>query len=425
MSRRLGRSHSKVFLVCSIVAISVTGVGLQLADEDTAGLLSDILNPSFAVLSILLAFMLYRQNNKTPFRAIGPGLVLFLVLLALGEVTWAFYAEILGEVPDVSVADVFWLSGYMVLIFLMGKLIIDSHMPFSRLMIAAQTTYWAAMLPLLAYVLIASVGSPDLATTEKVVWNLYTLADAVILSELITLLSLHRRGQLESCWTFVALSMTLMTVGDMLYTVYDAAGTYYTGSLPDAFYVSSYVIMSLGFGTLVAQRVKFTTILPTTEGRIPEAQNTALSPRQTYLVWGNNTSKAYELMMSGIASGLRGMIVSRRPPARLREEYQLKQTPMIWLSTSTGENAIHPSNLGILADSITRFIERSPDTVVLLDGFEALVTYTDFRKAVLALSHLEDVVMANESMLIVPVDRRALSEKEASLVEKRAVIVEG
>jgi archaellum biogenesis ATPase FlaH len=82
-------------------------------------------------------------------------------------------------------------------------------------------------------------------------------------------------------------------------------------------------------------------------------------------------------------------------------------------------------NLGILTDTITRFLEKGSSSIVLLDGFDALVTYGDFKKALQTLDHLKDVVMATDSRLIVTIDRRTLSEKEASLIEKKAVPIQG
>lgn len=277
--------------------------------------------------------------------------------------------------------------------------------------------------PLLAYVAYTSATSEDLSGLEQLVWNLYTFSDAVILSLLLHLVWLHWKGQLQDFWIFVAASMAFMTFGDMLYTVYDAAGEYYVGSLPDVFYVSTYVVLATGFGMLVRAHVKFTSIRPTAETQKERVDGQALAPRNTFVVWGTDAKAAYELMRVGINNGLEGLIVARKHPNLIKSEYGLKKTPVIWLSSSAGPDTINPSHLGILTDTMTRFFENGSNTIVLLDGFETLATYSDFRRALMAMDHLKDVVTAHSSRLIIPVDRRALSEKEAALLEKRAVVV--
>jgi archaellum biogenesis ATPase FlaH len=103
----------------------------------------------------------------------------------------------------------------------------------------------------------------------------------------------------------------------------------------------------------------------------------------------------------------------------------LKKTTIIWLSTSPGSEAIHPANTGILTDTIVRFLEKGKNTIILVDGFESIVTYTDFKKALTTLDHLKDLIVANDSRMIVTIDKRTLTEKEAALIEKRAVLIQG
>ena len=87
------------------------------------------------------------------------------------------------------------------------------------------------------------------------------------------------------------------------------------------------------------------------------------------------------------------------------------------MTTVAGPDHINPANLGILTDKITRFVERDTNSVVLLDGFESIVTHNDPKKAMQALDHLKDLVRAHGSRLVITMDRRTIGDKDAALVE--------
>ncbi len=46
------------------------------------------------------------------------------------------------------------------------------------------------------------------------------------------------------------------------------------------------------------------------------------------------------------------------------------EDPIIWLSNQLGKVYVNPTNIGILSDTIIRFVEKSGDSVVLIDGVE-------------------------------------------------------
>ncbi len=403
----------------------VTYAVFSLLNEEDGVLLGNLANPTFASVAAILALALYWSTRKTPSPEINIGLVVVFILLALGEITWSIYAEVLGEELSVSLADLFWLSGYLLLIALLFKVNTDAKVRLSRQVVVVQVAFWLTISPLLIWVLSESIGSSDLTTLEKVTWNLYTIWDGIILSLVIMLIWTFRKGLLEDCWSIVGVAISFMMVGDMLYTVYDAAGKYQVGSLPDVFYIGSYVIASIGFGLLLVSRVRSTSVKPASETEFQKEVSRELAPRNTYVIWSTDSRKAYDLMVNGLSNGLEGLIITRKPPEAIKPTYGLKNTAMIWLTTSSGNESIHPANTGILTDTIVRFLEKGKNSIILLDGFESMVTYTDFKKALMTLDHLKDLIVAHDSRMIVPIDKRTLTDKEAALIEKKAVVIQG
>lgn len=411
-----------------LLAIPFVIVGIYvlflLLNDEVGSLLADIANPGLAILVAVLAFALYWTTKKTASPEINLGLVVVFSLFALGELTWSVYVEILGEDLNVSIADLFWLLGYLVLVGLLFQVSKATGAVKSKSVVLVELAFWLLISPVLVYLLVTSLQSTDLSTLEIITWNLYTALDAMILSMLILLLWAFRKGLLEDCWTIVAVAFVFMTVGDLLFTIYEAAGSSPVGSLSDVFYIGTYALLAFGFGLVLISRTRSARIAPVriTFDQLDEAR--LLVPRTTYIVWEADSRRAYELMVKGLTAGLDVMIVSAKQPTSIRPTFGIKHTEIYWLTTSTGDKVIHPANTGILIDTITRFMQKGPKTLVLLDGFELIVTYGDFKKALVVIDHLEDIVSTTSSRLIIPINKHAFSEKEIAQIEKYAVVIQ-
>lgn len=419
------RTSLGVFLLALPVVMVVTYLILSQVTQEEASLIGNLANPAFSSAAAALAFALYWITRKTPSQEIDIGLVTVFVLLALGETSYSFYVEVMGQELDVSIGDVFWLSGYVLLVVLLGRVVRSTRAFKSKNLMKVEIAFWVCVSPLVGYVLWTSAQSQEIGTLEMITWNMYTFLDVIILSLLIALLWTFRRGLLEDCWRFVAISLCFMTAGDLLFTVYDAAGSYYVGSPPDVFYIGSYVMLTLGFGLVLAARLKSASVADLDIRLRKDDETRDLLPRTTYIVWGTDARRSYEYIVRGLTAGLEGLVIASKPPNSIRPTYGLKRTEIVWLSPSGAQGAIHPANLGILTDTITRFLDKGLSSIVLLDGYSDLVTYNDFNKVLRTLDHLKDVVMATDSRLIVAIDRSKVNDKEASLLEKKAVAIAG
>jgi len=113
-----------------------------------------------------------------------------------------------------------------------------------------------------------------------------------------------------------------------------------------------------------------------------------------------------------------GLAVTRQHPDLLIEKYGLGHATIYWLATRAGERVIAPTNLGILAHTITKFVQDSRHGVVLLDGIEYLVSNNDFHKVLRMVDQVNDHILQSTSRLILPVDPRAFDQKELALLER-------
>lgn len=144
-----------------------------------------------------------------------------------------------------------------------------------------------------------------------------------------------------------------------------------------------------------------------------------------YLVKETKPQKAFEIFVDQVTHNIQGLCVTRQHPTIIRKEWGLEKTPIIWLSNQLGKVYVNPSNIGILSDTIVRFVEKSGDGVILIDGIEFLIVNNDYDKVLRMLHHITEAVMENRSRLILSVDPRTLEVRELALLERNMEIIEG
>jgi len=420
----LPRTNRGLFLLSVPFVLAASSV-ILLMDGETAADFVNIVVPIMAAIVALLSFLLFWFNRKTPFKSLGFVFLVTFALFALGWAAWTIYTEYVGEVSGIIISDVLWLTGYVMMIFIFAQVIRKTDIDISKRLLLVLAVYWVAMIAILWWAIAPTVSPSDPLLWQNVAYSLYPIFDSILLSELIFLLWIHRKGQLEDVWLFISTAVVFWTVGDVIYLMEEASGNYFVGSLPDVFYLCNYSLLAIGFGLLVSTRVKYTSIVPVAETTVRRVEGTTLAPMRTYVAYGADSKAAYDLVVKNLNMGLEGLIVARRSPNSIRSAYGLKKTAIVWLSTTPGLEVVHPSSLGILTDAVVRFLERSTNAIVLLDGFESLVTYNDFRRALQAIEHIKDTALTHNSRLVLAIDRRTLDPKQVALLEKNSVIVAG
>jgi hypothetical protein len=144
----------------------------------------------------------------------------------------------------------------------------------------------------------------------------------------------------------------------------------------------------------------------------------------SYLVKETKPHKSFEIFVDQVTHNIQGLCVTRQHPTILRKEWGLEKTPIIWLSNQLGKVYVNPSNIGILNDTIIRFVEKSGDGVILIDCVEFLIVNNDFDKVLRMIHHITEAVMENRSWLIVSIDPRTLETRELALLERNMEIIE-
>ncbi len=142
-----------------------------------------------------------------------------------------------------------------------------------------------------------------------------------------------------------------------------------------------------------------------------------LEPSATYLVKEEKGERSYGLFVEALGRGMRGFCVTRDYPLKIRSKYDLKDTPIVWLSNIGKEGSLRPKDLEKLSFSLEEFLSES-NGVILLDGLEYLITNNSFLTMLRFVQSLRDQVAVNHSILLIALNPSTLDPHELTLLEK-------
>lgn len=145
---------------------------------------------------------------------------------------------------------------------------------------------------------------------------------------------------------------------------------------------------------------------------------TELERSFSYLVEEDKPETSYTLFISTMKKGMKGYCITRNYPAKIRSKFDLKETPVVWLSNVGRENTIRPKDLEKLSLSLEQFLSQAGGGIVLLDGLEYLITNNNFITVLRLIQSLRDQVAINQSILLMAVNRSTLESHQLNLLER-------
>ena len=252
---REGRDYALlVDLPILLIAAAVIGVVYMLTQADRPLLyqLSNGLPPILAFVAFAMAAAGLIRNGVRKGDRISTvwfGYSIGILFWFLGESTWAIYALWFSNPdPFPSIADVFWLAGYVPLIFA----ILIMAWPFrdflaSRKMLTVILTTLVSAGLLLAILIPTTYASLGNDFVSVVVGLSYPLLDVGLLAIALPVLFLYGRGTFWRPFLFITVGLILTFIGDILFGWTSLNGTYYDGSFLELFFHWSYLALAYGF----------------------------------------------------------------------------------------------------------------------------------------------------------------------------------
>jgi hypothetical protein len=178
---------------------------------------------------------------------------------------------------------------------------------------------------------------------------------------------------------------------------------------------------TVGMGALIAYAIlKYKVlVIPVTEDIKPTKSGFNVKRGMSYLIEEEKPQTSYGVFMDAVTHGAHGLCVTRIPPDTIRSEFGLQKTPIIWLSRTVDDKmCIDPAMTAELSMTIKDFIEESENGVVILDGLEYLIVHNNFNKVLKLIHDINEAIAVHQAILIIPVDRRILNEREYALLER-------
>ena len=95
-------------------------------------------------------------------------------------------------------------------------------------------------------------------------------------------------------------------------------------------------------------------VAPVTETAVGTRSAWHFEPGLIYLVDKRKRQDYMEVFADQVKHNIQGLCVTRQNPKKLREQYGLEKTPIIWLNSGDvpGESVIKPDNISGLAATI-------------------------------------------------------------------------
>ncbi|MCK4718269.1 MAG: DUF835 domain-containing protein, partial [Thermoplasmata archaeon] len=124
---------------------------------------------------------------------------------------------------------------------------------------------------------------------------------------------------------------------------------------------------------------------------------------------------AFQVFKEKVTHGMEGLCITREFPPKIRERYELTNTPIYWLSDSSSETeqTMHPARLAFeVKRTLNEFMKKSTSGIILFQGIEYLISHLSFLEILKWLQGLRDQGAVNETVMLFSIDPGALEQKE-------------
>jgi len=166
----------------------------------------------------------------------------------MGEAIWAGYTLILGvELPYPSVADFFWIGGYIplfVALYLYVKLF-GQALTKKMLAVSIVTAVALTILVTVALLMPALGAEKDLAAIAMDF--AYPILDLALFSVALLGLMIFWKGKLGSSWLLINAGILMNVCADMLFSYTTAQDIYYCGHMLDVLFDLAYLSFLMAF----------------------------------------------------------------------------------------------------------------------------------------------------------------------------------
>jgi len=135
-------------------------------------------------------------------------------------------------------------------------------------------------------------------------------------------------------------------------------------------------------------------------------------------MFADDTDMALEVFKDSVTSGMEGLCITRTFPDKVRERYDLRRTPIVWLTDEAVEGRPTVNSLQDLSIMISNYVEKAENPVLFIDGVEYLISRFGFNSVYQFLQSKRSQIEKTNSVLMITLFKDALDPKEVRLLER-------
>lgn len=256
------------YIVVSIVGFSLVLIGINLfmlGGNKAPTTINNIANVIGVLLASIFAIQVWLSNTDDEFLNMFWGLLaLGLVFWAIAESIWLYLSFVYSEIPFPSLADLFWLLGYIPIIAAFVRR--NSQLQVKQTPTQRLINILVAALFITAtgfFVIWPTIQAFDPTKILESLLNIaYPLADLTIIILVLSLFFSTQTGRFSVTWQLLGFGFLGMTISDLMFSYGDWNGIYYPDGNPtffsivlDVLYYNSYLLIAIGvlaFGFILA-----------------------------------------------------------------------------------------------------------------------------------------------------------------------------
>ncbi|MBD3387781.1 MAG: DUF835 domain-containing protein [Candidatus Altiarchaeales archaeon] len=137
----------------------------------------------------------------------------------------------------------------------------------------------------------------------------------------------------------------------------------------------------------------------------------------SYLIQEESPSHSTDIFADYVTHNHHGLLITRAQPSRIRQDYRLNTTPILWMTNSkTDEKTVKPRDIDRIVYIIKDFIKFDTDSIILIQRLDYLITENDFNTVLRMIHDLNDIIMSSKCILMVSLDSGTLSREEVALL---------
>ncbi len=214
------------------------------------------LSAGVALISSIFALRRYWENLQSRLSKIWLSFAFGMFFWFLGEVGWAVYTLVFNvEIHYPSIADIFWLSGYVPLFIALYMYVGTFQPAISKRIVAIAGAIIGSVgvIAVSPLILSVAVGAAEQDLVTVGVSLSYPILDLVLFSEailgLLVFTITRLKGRIGLAWLLINAAIIVNVVADISFSNATMYGAYYNGHPLELLFHWGYILFALAFFT--------------------------------------------------------------------------------------------------------------------------------------------------------------------------------